>query len=717
MLLLDVDIRQRLLVARIPAMPQILVRLIAQCQAEKTGIAELAELIATDSAIAARVLEVATSSAYHRKKPSVSIHQALMTLGTDTVKMLLINESVFQLFDQFAQKEPLDFSHFWKHAIAAALTAKMIAQRTGYAHAEEAYLAGLLHDIGRLALLAAAPEEYGLDFNAEDDEILCASEQRTLQITHAEAGALLVDRWSLDSFIADSILYHHEPAPRLEGTHPLIRIVFVAHLLSGDEPDRPALDAAALLCELSEADIAGLRAEVSEKLKKVAEEMDIDLANADKPKIAGTATAPSAKTARPPGADAVRQRMAQEMRSMTMASEMARYFGNVEDEPRLHAAITQALGIVSDIDDAVILLVDDKQEMLRGTPAGKHSGRIRQFSAALTGSGPLAACVQQQRVMIIDDQAPSLGVPEEQLLRMLATDSVVSVPIVSDRQCTGLLIGAIARWRQPAMRERESFLGTLGVQAGQALQKLRNTARESVQQADAVAGQFREASRQLAHEVNNPLSIIRNYLGVLDHKLGRAEPVQTEISILSEEIDRVGQIVSGLANFKTSPCATTGHVNVNRVIQDVVRLMRETAFASSSVKLIAKPQESLPDIAVDPGTAKQIVLNLVKNAVEALPGTGEIEVGSRGPVNRDGRLYVEIWVRDNGPGIPASMLPALFTEVQSTKDSKQRGLGLTIVHRLVKEAQGFIACRSDATGTTFELLLPGSSGADQPAAP
>jgi len=68
-----------------------------------------------------------------------------------------------------------------------------------YPHTEEAYLAGLLHDVGRLALLATAPKEYTLNFLALDDENLCAVEQRTLNITHTEAGACLIERWNLDS--------------------------------------------------------------------------------------------------------------------------------------------------------------------------------------------------------------------------------------------------------------------------------------------------------------------------------------------------------------------------------------------------------------------------------------------------------------------------------------------------------------------------------------
>ncbi|HEY5799144.1 MAG TPA: HDOD domain-containing protein, partial [Burkholderiaceae bacterium] len=225
----DHDIRNRLLVARLPAMPQILVKLIELCQNDETGMAELARLIATDPGMTTKCLGLAHSSAFHRAGPRIGLEQALSAMGTDMIKTLVISESVFQTFSNFSHSSSTDLRAFWKHALTAAVTARETARAIGYPHIEEAYLAGLLHDVGRLALLSAAPQEYAYNFLAQDDDSLCAIEQRTLEITHPEAGAWLLERWQLDSFLADSVLYHHEPVARLEAAHPLIRIVRLAH--------------------------------------------------------------------------------------------------------------------------------------------------------------------------------------------------------------------------------------------------------------------------------------------------------------------------------------------------------------------------------------------------------------------------------------------------------------------------------------------------------
>ena len=117
--------------------------------------------------------------------------------------------------------------------------------------------------------------------------------------------------------------------------------------------------------------------------------------------------------------------------------------------------------------------------------------------------------------------------------------------------------------------------------------------------------------------------------------------------------------------------------------------------------------QDLPtEVEIDPDTLKQILVNLVKNAIEAMRSAGEVQIVNNGHVNRDGTLFVELRVIDNGPGIPPDILASLFQPVQSTKGTGHQGLGLSIVHGLIKENQGTITCRSSNKGTHFEMLLP-----------
>ncbi|RZA07977.1 MAG: HDOD domain-containing protein, partial [Proteobacteria bacterium] len=153
----DQDIRNRLLIARLPAMPQILIKLLGHLQADDLGMAELAALIANDAGMTAKLLAVANSSAYHRNGRTVNLEQSLVSLGTDMIKTLVISDSVFQTFNSFPHAGSIDLRAFWKNSLTAAVIARDAARMLDYVHPEEAYLAGLLHNVGRLALLAAAP--------------------------------------------------------------------------------------------------------------------------------------------------------------------------------------------------------------------------------------------------------------------------------------------------------------------------------------------------------------------------------------------------------------------------------------------------------------------------------------------------------------------------------------------------------------------------------
>lgn len=229
-----------------------------------------------------------------------------------------------------------------------------------------------------------------------------------------------------------------------------------------------------------------------------------------------------------------------------------------------------------------------------------------------------------------------------------------------------------------------------------------------------MAEEYREASRRVVHEVNNPLSIIKNYLSILDSKLARREPVVGELSILNEEIDRVGQLLNGLADLQ--PAEASRVTEVAGVVDDVLRLFRATGFVPASVQMVVRMQEGPGAIEGDADLLKQVLVNLVKNAVEAMPEGGRIEIANRGLVNRERKLYLELVVADTGPGLSAELLANLFAPVKSTKEGPHHGLGLSIVHSLVSKMGGLIACRSGKTGTTFEILLP-AAGSNTQASP
>ncbi|GGC75909.1 HDOD domain-containing protein [Undibacterium terreum] len=685
--------------ARLPSMPQTLLKLMEQCQSEEVGVADLSRLIAQDTAMTAKMLAVANSSAYHRNGPSNGLDPALQAIGTEMIKTIVINESVSQIFDKLSQPGGADLRGFWSHSVQSGLTAKVIALKTGYSNPEEAYLAGLLHDVGRLALYAILPKEYAFNFFAPDNDDLCAVEERTLQTTHAEVGSWLIEQWSLDSFIADSVLYHHEAPSRLEKAHPLIRITYLAHALNSKDLSDAQLEKAGALCGLKLDELNEIRGRVGEQVKKSAEQLDIDLTEEVQ---APVAPAPVVK-------DATKDKMMEQVRGMVLASELGRSFSRQDGESGLLETVAKSARILFHFDGAVILLMNATGNALVGSRVGEHRLRLADFALPLETEGSvIAEAVRERRVMFTEagqvDAGTGLGVFEEQLLRLFNTDQLACLPLHVDGASLGVIIAGFMSWQDADLAKRASFLRAFSTQASIALRALLDEKRDAENLTENLSRSYREASRKVAHEVNNPLSIIKNYLGILDRKLLNREVVSSEVTILNEEIDRVGKIIDEFV--EVNPADQSGKTEVSRVVGEVVRLFQQAEFASPLVKIENRMLDETVEINGSADTLKQIFMNLIKNALEAMSAGGVIEIGSQGLVNRDGVLYVELWVKDTGPGIPAEVMSRLFSPVKSSKGKGHRGLGLNIVHGLVKKLQGLISCRSTKQGTTFEIFLP-----------
>ena len=698
------SIRNLLLVARLPAMPQILFKLMDLCQRDEAGIGELTKVIAHDAGMSTKVLNVANSSAYNRSNRKIGLMQALNTLGVEVLKTLVISESVYQTFSNFSNSSGVNLHGFWVRSLKAAVLARELAKKMSYPHSEEAYLAGLLHNVGRLALLSAAPNEYSSNFMAKDDERLCSIERDSLGISHTEAGAWIIEQWNLDSFLADSVRYHHEPIARLKSAHPLIRLVCLAHLLSNYKSDSPSLEGIGAFCGIDDTDLQSVLSGVNSQSKTAASYFGIDLS--------GTDLDPPSAEYEPltPARDRAGEKLAEEVRNVALISAASQTFSRLRSGKDLAESITRTARILFNLEDVILLLQNANTQMLTGVPIADHQQRLAEFSIPLNGGSILAESVLKRKVTFVRRDDNLIGMVEEQLLRSMKTEYLAYLPMLSGQSCLGVLVCGLSSLQAEELWGRERFLQSFATQAATSLESSTAARDELEKHIASVKKDHLEASRKIVHEVNNPLAIIKNYLGVLDDKVSNNEPVVEELSIINEEIDRVGRIVGGLTGkpqpVEQKETAQIETTEVNGVLNEVVRLFSISRYLPSSVNIVLKTSDKPAEVSGSADPLKQILLNLIKNAVEALPRGGTIEIKNNGELVRYGRTYFELTISDTGSGIPAEVLANLFSPVQSTKSGENRGLGLSIVHGLVKKMNGMISCRSGEYGTTFEILLP-----------
>jgi HD-like signal output (HDOD) protein len=198
----------------LPSLPAVAVRVMQLCQAENLDLAEIGKVITNDPVLAAKILRLVNSPGYGLPQQVKTVSHAVALLGLNTVRSLSLSFSLAA--DLRRRPHPnADLKSYWKRSLLAAAGARELVGALGATHLkEEAFLGGLLQDIGRLALLAVVPDLYQpLAGRAADDHgALIAVEHQALGCDHAEVGGWLIERWNLPQPLCLAAAYSHTPA-------------------------------------------------------------------------------------------------------------------------------------------------------------------------------------------------------------------------------------------------------------------------------------------------------------------------------------------------------------------------------------------------------------------------------------------------------------------------------------------------------------------------
>lgn len=211
----------------------------------------------------------------------------------------------------------------------------------------------------------------------------------------------------------------------------------------------------------------------------------------------------------------------------------------------------------------------------------------------------------------------------------------------------------------------------------------------------------------IAHEIRNPLVAVKTFLDLLPNRLDDREFLTKFRDLSLSELRRVTDLISGLLSFGKSTKAERRAVEVAETLEPVVRLMQSTA-KKRGIDLSSNLSTNLPALWADPDQLKQIVLNLLLNAIEASATDTHVRLSA---LRADGRVWLA--VSDEGPGIPKEQLDDIFHPFFTTKETGT-GLGLALVHQMVIDHGGEITVESQVgRGTTFRVALPTAQAVNQ----
>lgn len=192
---------------------------------------DIARVIENDPALTAKLLRVANSAMYNSGAEISDVNRALTRLGSRQVNELLMGIDVSQSFEKIPN-QIVSLENFWQHSLYCAIIARKLAKRINCEHANSAFSAGLLHDIGHLIMFSRAPEEsekaLTLSLEDYDDSEIYLAEQKTLGFDHSDVGLELAKHWNLPKILQDCIYGHHQPE-KLDQPDTLVWIIHIAN--------------------------------------------------------------------------------------------------------------------------------------------------------------------------------------------------------------------------------------------------------------------------------------------------------------------------------------------------------------------------------------------------------------------------------------------------------------------------------------------------------
>ncbi|MGE0822811.1 MAG: HDOD domain-containing protein [Candidatus Binatia bacterium] len=197
----------------LPTLPEIYHRLSLTIDEPFSSLWEIERIVRQDPTITARILHIVNSPLYTLRSPVSTVAEAIRTMGYDTLKQVILTTSVIDLFSEEA-KSSLSLIAFWEHCLGVASAARQLALWVGEEHPEEFFVAGLLHDIGKLIHNQYAFEKFqkALALAATERLTLEAAEREIFGFSHNQTGGFLVHRWGLSPTIQRAIAYHHSPS-------------------------------------------------------------------------------------------------------------------------------------------------------------------------------------------------------------------------------------------------------------------------------------------------------------------------------------------------------------------------------------------------------------------------------------------------------------------------------------------------------------------------
>ncbi|WP_417517073.1 HDOD domain-containing protein [Marinobacter sp.] len=646
---------------QLPSLPEVTLRALDVCNRDG-NYREISEIVASDTALVVRILALANSALYGPTPGIRSIDQALMRLGTRRFKTLVLTAALRQILFELGDGAWHQLRDYWRHALTAALTARALATLTRYPEADEAFMLGMLHNIGELIAIRTPDTEARQQYMDRQSDI----------------AAELVTSWGLGTLAADAMRYQQALPSELRDAGHLVKVIALSTRLALS--DSAGIAAAGTMFGLSEELTREINRRISHDVSAMADSLGIPLINTYDPE-------PASKQLR------------QTVLRHAIAQQAIGFADLTGKSGAILAETVNSLTLITGLPALYFGYDDDSLELLSGT-TGPHPDLV---VSAQPGGSVLTEAFASRMPVSLGEKTPAIL--DRQLLSLLRTHSLTAIPMITGDQCPGVFVlGTDGNTLDTTMDLTGLFIHQLSA----VLQEKTTACEAETANAGINHDIAIEKLREQVHEISNPLTIVRQYLHQLRNRLDDPD-AREDLDVVREELDRAGNLLLQISNNNTGDTGEEAS-DLNAELRSLARVLEHSLFSDSNLRFNVLMCSAPTRVIAGPPVIRQILINLIRNAVESLPDAGgEVSLKTSAPVWQGRRNWVEMEITDTGSGIPEAVRDALFTPGKTTKGEGHSGLGLSIVKQLVDDMEGIIACRTGQEGTTFRILLPAAS--------
>ncbi len=410
---------------------------------------------------------------------------------------------------------------------------------------------------------------------------------------------------------------------------------------------------------------------------------------------------------------------------LTAIQDTGKAILSVLDLEQLLTIIMNLLSSTCRINRAIIMLVNEKNEELEyihgiGFPGGVPE-EIKNYKIPLHRvSNILVRVTNTGRPEYVPEVKSSVLRKDNIILNRVKPGSIYVVPLITRSKVIGIIATDAVEGGGVPNKTRES-LDIFGPQIAIAIEnaKLYSTLQEQMKELKRSHALLSRAERfsflgnlaaRLAHEIKNPMTAIATFIQMLPRKFDDEGFRKEFYSIAMEETARVNNLIAELLDLVKTKDSIFEYNDLHELIEKMVLLVSPQSNAKK-IKISRKFDPAVELVKMDYEKMKEVILNLLSNAVEFTPEGGQINIMTRSVFERERIKEVNIEIKDNGIGIPSSMIDKVFDPYFTTKHKSNihngTGLGLFIAYQNMQDHGGAIEVKSDTNeGTVFTLALP-----------